>query len=166
MATRADFTAEEWTTIFQSPVMAGMVVMTAGKSGPIQMAKEMFAVGKTLSEADKQGSANGLISAIVAAIKANERPEAPAQAKTIEEARNNALEHLRRTAAIVDSKATTDAPEFKRWLAAIGKNVAEAATEGGFLGFGGTQVTDEERAAERELAAALGISAVQLGGTA
>ena len=37
MATREDFTPDEWATIFQSPTMAGMVVMTAGRSGPIRL---------------------------------------------------------------------------------------------------------------------------------
>jgi hypothetical protein len=164
MATRADFTAEEWTTIYQSPGMAGMVVMLAGKSGPFQAAKEMLAVGKAL--ADQQESPNGIISAIVGAAKNKERAaDAPQQPQTLEEARALALDHLRQTAAIVDAKAPADAAEFKSWLVDVGQKVAEAAKEGGFLGFGGTQVTEEERAAVSELTAALGAGGrIQLGG--
>ncbi|MBC8075002.1 MAG: hypothetical protein H7Y32_02920 [Chloroflexales bacterium] len=154
MATRADFTPEEWTTIYQSPGMAGMVVMLAGKSGPFQAVREMFAVGKAL--ADQQDSSNGIISAIVSAAKAKERAEAAEQPKTLEEARTLALAHIRQTAMIVDAKAPADAAQFKSWLVDVGQKVAEAAKEGGFLGFGGTQVTDEERAAVSELATTLG----------
>jgi hypothetical protein len=160
MATREDFSADEWETIFQSPTMAGMVVITAGKSGPIQAVKEMFAVSKALLDADQQGAGGSLVHAIVAAAKAGERPEAPAQQpKSIEEARTMALDHVRRTAALVDAKGPPeDAQAFKRWLVDVGQKVAEASKEGGFLGFGGTQVTDEERAAVGELSAALGIA--------
>jgi hypothetical protein len=35
--------------------------------------------------------------------------------------------------------------------------VAEAAKEGGFLGFGGAQVSDKEAAAIKELSTALGV---------
>jgi hypothetical protein len=160
MATREDFTADEWETILQSPTMAGMMVMTAGKSGPIQAVKEMFAVSKALLDADQQGAGGSLVHAIVAAVKAGERPGAPAQQpKSIEEARTMALDHIRRTAALVDVKGPPeDAQAFKRWLVDVGQKVAEASKEGGFLGFGGTQVTDEERAAVGELSAALGIA--------
>jgi hypothetical protein len=100
------------------------------------------------------------VQAIVAAAKAGDRPEAPAQQpKSIEEARTLALDHVRRTAALVDAKGPpADAQAFKRWLVDVGQKVAEASKEGGFLGFGGTQVTDEERAAVGELSAALGIA--------
>jgi hypothetical protein len=164
MATRADFSPEEWATIYQSPGMAGMVVMLAGKSGPFQAAKEMLAVGRAL--ANQKESSNGIISAIVGAATANERPaESAQQPQTLEEARAHALDHLRQTAAIVDAKAPADAAEFKSWLVDVGQKVAEAAKEGGFLGFGGTQVTDEERAAVSELTSALGAGGrIQLGG--
>ena len=39
------------------------------------------------------------------------------------------------------------------------KKVSEAAKEGGFLGFGGTLVSDKEQAALKELADKLGIKA-------
>ena len=45
---------------------------------------------------------------------------------------------------------------FKTWLAGIAKSVAEAAPEGGFLGFGGTQVSDVEKATVAQIAGALG----------
>jgi hypothetical protein len=160
MATREDFTTDEWATIYQSPTMAGLVVMTAGKSGPIQAVKEMFAVSKALLEAEQHGAGGNLVKAIVAAVKAGERPEAPAQQpKSVEEVRARALDNLHKTAALVDAKGPAEeAQAFKRWLVDVGQKVAEASKEGGFLGFGGTQVTDDERAAVGELSAALGVA--------
>ena len=41
---------------------------------------------------------------------------------------------------------------FKTWLAGVAKSVAEAAPEGGFLGFGGTQVSEAEKATVAQIA--------------
>ena len=38
--------------------------------------------------------------------------------------------------------APQDAAGFKAWLQTMSKNVAEASSEGGFLGIGGVQVSD------------------------
>jgi hypothetical protein len=138
--------------------MAGMVVMLAGKSGPIQLTQELFAVSSAIAEADRTGQ-NSLVKAIAAAVKASERPAAPQQPKSIEEARAQATDHLRAAAALVDAGLTpAEAGEFKRWLVDVSEKVAAAAKEGGFLGFGGTQVTEEERAAMAVVADTLGAS--------
>jgi hypothetical protein len=39
----------------------------------------------------------------------------------------------------------------------VAQKVSEAAKEGGFLGFGGTQVSEQEAATLKELSVALGI---------
>jgi len=39
----------------------------------------------------------------------------------------------------------------------VSQKVAEAAKEGGFLGFGGTQVSEQEAATIKELSTALGV---------
>ena len=57
---------------------------------------------------------------------------------------------------ILDEKAPADAPSFKAWLKHIAEKVAEASSEGGFLGFGGVRVTDAEKASIEEVVQALG----------
>jgi hypothetical protein len=56
----------------------------------------------------------------------------------------------------LDAKAPADATAFKAWLKHVAEKVAEASTEGGFLGFGGVRVTDAEKASIAEVAQALG----------
>jgi hypothetical protein len=161
MTTQADYTTEEWRAIFLAPAMVGLVVILTGQSGPFQMAKEMLAVSKAIADAGKEGVSNELISALVTATKSVKPEEMQAAPKfdTIEEARVYALDQVRQVAALVDQKAPApEAQEFKQWLASIGQKVAEAAKEGGFLGFGGVQITEEEKTAVNELAAALGVS--------
>ena len=66
------------------------------------------------------------------------------------------LENLREVSAILDAKAPGDAAAYKAWLQGISQKVAEAAKEGGTLGFGGVQVSDAEKLALEDIAKALG----------
>ena len=65
--------------------------------------------------------------------------------------------------AILDAREPADAAAFKAWLFSVSQKVAEAASEGGFLGFGGVQVSDAERATLDDIAKALGIAAPHAG---
>ena len=47
---------------------------------------------------------------------------------------------------------------MKRWLIGIAQRTAQAAKEGGFLGFGGVQVSETETGAIRDVARALGVA--------
>ena len=69
------------------------------------------------------------------------------------------IEGLRQVSLLLEAKAPTDAAAFKTWLAALAERVAAASKEGGFLGFGGVQVSDAEKATLGEISAALGHTA-------
>jgi len=66
---------------------------------------------------------------------------------------------LRQVAALLDAKAPADAAAFKTWLRHVSQTVAESATEGGFLGFGGVKVSEAEKATLDEISQALGLPA-------
>jgi hypothetical protein len=61
--------------------------------------------------------------------------------------------------SLLDAKAPAEAAAFKAWLHGISKKVAEAAKDGGFLGCGGVQVSDAEKATIDEVGRALKITA-------
>jgi hypothetical protein len=67
------------------------------------------------------------------------------------------VDTLRQVVALVDSKAPGDAAPFKGWLRQISQHVAEAATEGGFLGVGGVAVSETEKATLAEISSAIGL---------
>jgi hypothetical protein len=161
MATKADFTADEWSQIERAPFMAGLAVVAASPSGPFGVVKELFAVGKMLGEVKLQGTSNDLIKALVADIEAGAKDlSAPAElkGKTPEQVKSYAIESLRQVAALIDKKTKPDeAQGFKQWLVSVAQKVAEAAKEGGFLGFGGTRVSEEEAATIKELSTTLGV---------
>ena len=162
MLTKSDFTALEWNEIRRAPFMAGMVVVAASPSGPFGVVKEMFAVGKTLADVKRHGDSSDLAKAVVADLETAEgrQQSAPAefQGKTPEQLRTAALEACRHVAEVVEKKGKPDeAQAFKHWLVSVGEKVAEAAKEGGILGFGGTRVSEQETAALKELTAVLGV---------
>jgi hypothetical protein len=162
MAAKSDFTSEEWSLLCKSPMLAGLVVVAASPSGPIGVVKEMVAMGRLIAETKAKSGGNSLVDAVVADVTTREGME---QAKPVEikgmsaeQARTHALEQLRKAGALVDQKASADAAGFKQWLLEVSKGVAEASKEGGFLGFGGTLVSEEEKAALRDTASALGVA--------
>jgi len=161
MAGKADFTPDEWAQVCKSPMMASLVLVAASPSGPIGVVKEMFAVGKLVAETKAKGGANPLVDALVGEITTREGMErakpTEVQGKSPDEARAYALEQLKKVAALADQKAPGDAAGFKQWLQQVAERVASASKEGGFLGFGGTLVSEQEHAALRDTAAALGV---------
>ena len=61
-------------------------------------------------------------------------------------------------AALVDERCDErEASAYKRWCVSIARAVAEAAKEGGFLGFGGERVSEGERAMMARIEHALGV---------
>ena len=68
------------------------------------------------------------------------------------------LEELRAVNEIVTAKATPEeAAAFRRWLVATAQAAADAAKEGGFMGFGAEQVSKGEQAMLDQLGSALGM---------
>jgi hypothetical protein len=71
------------------------------------------------------------------------------------EIKGKCIEILRQAAGIIDAKAPADSAAFKGWLQQISQHVAEASKESGFLGIGGTPVSEAERATLTEITSAL-----------
>ena len=166
MANKASFTPEEWTKVLESVAVTGMAVTATEPSGLWGMLKEAFAGGAALAAAKADPHANELVKAVIADFETPEGRAAVQEAlkRRFEGAEAadvvpRALATLRQASAILDAKAPADAAAFKAWLNAIAANVAEASKEGGFLGFGGVQVSEAEKATLAEIATALGTSA-------
>ena len=158
MATDKDFTADEWKSIAAAPLMAGLVVTMADVSGPVGVAKEAIAVSKAIGES-ASASSGELIRTLAEAFKKGARPEMPSVPKDREQARTAFVTALKNAVATVTAKAPSEAQEFRTWLMSIAQRAAEAAKEGGFLGFGGTVVSDQEKTALSRLGSELGVTA-------
>ena len=144
-------------------MMAGMAVSAAEPSGLFGMLKESFATGRLLVQATSDAGANALVKAVAADYGTAEGRAAASEGLKAKlaggppgEIKAKALAALGQAAGLVAAKAPADAPAFKAWLAQISQNVAEASSKGGFLGFGGVQVSEAEKATLAEITTALG----------
>jgi hypothetical protein len=111
-----------------------------------------------LGEVKAQGSSNELIKALVADIEAGARElGAPAElkGKTPDQVKSYSIESCRQVAALIEKKSKPD--EAQGLHGFVSAEVAEAAKEGGFLGYGGTRVSEQEAATIKELSTALGV---------
>jgi hypothetical protein len=167
MATKADFTPDEWKLLLQSPLIAGVAVSAAEPSGLIGMMRESMASARALVQAKTDPNADTLVKAVGGEFETSEGrglaqdgvKAALAGAKTPADIVAKALASLKSAAAVLDAKGGPDAAPFKAWLAGVAKSVAEAAPEGGFLGFGGAQVSEAEKVTVAQIAGALGVAA-------
>jgi hypothetical protein len=164
MATKTSFTREEWNRILESVMLSGMAVTAADPSGLFGVLKESMATGRTLLAAKADPSSNELIKAVVSDFESGEgrqaaRTQVQSRLKGVAagEMKNQSIAALREISQLLDSKAPSDAAGFKTWLHHIAENAAEASAEGGFMGFGGTQVSEAEKATLAELSKALGL---------
>jgi hypothetical protein len=167
MANKQNFKPEEWTKILESTMLAGMAVSAAEPNGLWGALKEAFASSSALAAAKSNAGSNDLIKAVIAdfetkegrtAVKEALRQDLAGAAKPAD-AVQRSLANLKEVSSILNAKAPQDAGAFKAWLQAISKNVAEASSEGGFLGIGGVQVSDAEKATLADISKALGTSA-------
>jgi hypothetical protein len=141
MTTKADFNADEWSTVVEAPMLAGMRVVTAHRGGTI---RESMAVAKVYAEARQRQGESELLDALVSSPPAvnPQGLQGGGDVASIGDAR------LRESLRILNEKASpTEVEEYKRFVVEVAQAAAEAHKEGGFIGIGGRQISDEEQAA-------------------
>ena len=164
MANKTNFTPEEWKSLLEAAMMSGLAVTAAEPSGILGVLKEGFAASKALIEG--RSGPNELVKAIEAEFETSEGRtfakegfrEKMAGAKAAD-LKAKCLDALKQASALLEAKAPEDAAAVKQWFYHISQKVADADAEGGFMGFGGTKVTDAEKAALSEISAALKLPA-------
>jgi hypothetical protein len=166
MADKSNFTPEQWQQVLESVMMAGIAVSAAEPSGLWGLLKESFAGSSALAAAKTDPTAGPLIKAVVADFETAQgrstlRDGMKGRLSGLKppEVKARCIETLAQVGALVDANAPDDAPAFKAWLRQISQHVAEAATEGGFLGIGGTLVSPAEKATLAEISGALRLAA-------
>ena len=153
MGIKDDFAPEDWARVVGAPMLAGIAVTAAEPGGLWGAVKESAATAGALARAKAGAGSNALVDAVVAAYETAEGRDlarsalkGQAQGKKPAEIVEAAVGELAAVAALVTSKAPEAAPGFKAWLREIAGKVAEAGSEGGFLGFGGEKVSAAEKA--------------------
>ena len=156
MTGRDDFTDEEWTRLKRAPFLAGMAISLSDPGGPIEVVKETAATLRTVTEAAQRGDLVGALATEVAAeAKARKQPLADFKPKGAL-AGQEILAELAAANALVSAKASPeDADAYRAWLGDAAREAADAAKEGGFLGFHAVQVSEGEQRMLDKLAEAL-----------
>jgi len=156
MTGRDDFTDEEWARLKRAPFIAGMAISLSDPGGPIEVVKETAATLRTVTEAAQRGELVGALAAEVAAeTKARKQPLGDFKPKGAL-AGQEILAELTAANAIVTAKASPeDAEAYRAWLNDAAREAADAAKEGGFLGFHAVRVSEGEQRMLDKLAEAL-----------
>jgi len=162
MNIKNNFTPEEWKSLLKSPMLVSYAVAGAAPSGENDFIQEMSAVADAIIEGGQQAPQDSLVAADVADIVANADDEGRGATEkiSVKEVKGRALEHCQSVADLLRTKVgAEEADAYKRWLVSVARKVASAAKEGGFLGFGGTQVSESEKTTIGEIESALGVQA-------
>ncbi len=147
MTAKSDFTEEEWTRIVRAPFMAGMSITLADPGGPIEAAKESMA---TLKSATNPPSREQLLAEVALDIQAmvqqRHNPVSGYKPTAGQPPGEQVLGELRAVQGIVAAKATAEeVAAFGQWLVTAAQAAADAAKEGGFMGFGAQLVSEREQ---------------------
>jgi hypothetical protein len=148
VTTKSDFTEEEWTRVVRAPFVAGLAISLADPGGPIEAAKESMA---TMKSAMNPPSREQLLAEVALEISAltqqHHNPLSGFKPNKQEHPGEQVIEELRTVQGLVAAKATPEeASAYSGWLVHSAQAAADAAKDGGFMGFGAQQVSDREQA--------------------
>ena len=158
MTTKSDFSDEEWARLRRAPFVAGMAISIADPGGPIEVAKETIASMRVASvPPSEEELLLSLAHDIQAMAQQNRNPMGDFKPTNAALAARQVLDELRAASEIVTAKATPEeAAAFRRWLMTTAQAAADAAKEGGFMGFGAEQVSQGEQAMLDQLRSTIG----------
>jgi len=172
MSINTKFTEEEQFTLTNTPYIVGAAMVFSGGSG-LGTIKELYSNAKSFLEGAKKFPNNEIIASILPNMedwkevkeqtkKFQEKSKEIFKEKGItspEKMQEYAVEEVAKVSKLLQEKATADeAKEYKEWMLSIAENVAKAAKEGGFLGFGGERVSGGEKEFYAKVAKQLGMN--------
>jgi hypothetical protein len=156
MTSRQDFTDEEWKRIRRAPLVAGFAISIADPGGPIELAKETLA---SLRSATVPPSQEELLASVALDVQALAQQRQSPLGDFKPTNGQLVLDELRGVNELLTAKATPqEVDAFRGWLVATAQAAADAAKEGGFMGFGAERVSAGERQMLDQVRAALGLA--------
>src|SRR4051794_36303280 len=146
MTTKSDFEEQEWSRIVRAPLVAGMAITLADPGGPIEAAKESMA---SIKAATNPPSREQLLTEVALDIQTQvqqrHNPLKGFKPTSGQPPGEQVLEELRGVHELVKTKADPqEVGAFSRWIVGSAQAAADAAKEGGFMGFGAEQVSQRE----------------------
>ncbi|MBX0326286.1 hypothetical protein K2Z83_01075 [Oscillochloris sp. ZM17-4] len=158
MAIEDQVTPAQWLALRQGPWAAGCYVATA-VGGKVQQVRELLALGEALRQEIERGGEGDLVAEVAAAVL-GEAPMDAAPGPSPDD-RPALLRAVAAAGAAAGGLAGGEV--YRRWLVGLARAVAEAESDGGFLGFGAEAMHAAEQAALAEVAEALGLLGISWG---
>jgi hypothetical protein len=151
VTSKADFNAEDWSTVVDGPLYAGWRVIAADRGGTL---RESMAMGRVYQEARAKQGASPLLDELIKSPPAIDPERLKAAGGDLSAV---TADHLRKAMSILEATATAEeADAYKTFVMTVAQAVAAAHKEGGFLGVGGTRISEAEDRALDEISHALG----------
>jgi hypothetical protein len=167
-----NYTEDELNLLANTPHILGSAMAFAGNSGLFGTGKEMLVNAQAIMSGISDYPNNAIIQAILPHVQggASEAMEKMKKIRewgiarykekgvnTAEEFEAEAVNDCKAVAELLAAKASTqEASEYKKWAISIAEKVAMAATEGGFLGFGGERFSANEKELYSRIESAFG----------
>jgi hypothetical protein len=147
VTTKSDFPDDEWVRVVRAPFVAGLAISLADPGGPIEAAKESMA---TIKSATNPPSREQLLAEVALELQSlTQQRHNPLKGYKPERGQppgEQILDELGAVQAIVAGRATPEETSaFATWLVATAQAAADAAKDGGFMGFGAEQVSTGEQ---------------------
>ena len=147
MTTKSDFEEQDWARIVRAPFVAGMAITLADPGGPIEAAKETAA---TLKVATNPPSREQLLTEVAldvqGMVQAHHNPLKGFKPTSDRPVGDQVVDELRGVCTLVSTKADPEeVAAFGAWIVQVSQAAADAAKEGGFMGFGAEQVSAREK---------------------
>ena len=159
MTKKSDFAEEEWARILRAPFVAGLAISLADPGGPIEAAKETMATMKTATNPPSREELLADVALDVQAMAQERRHPLKGYKPTGPAVGDEVVAELRGVMEVVAAKASAEeAAAYGAWLLASAQASADAAKEGGFMGFHAERVSQGERDMLAQLGSALGAS--------
>jgi hypothetical protein len=158
MTGKADYVDEEWTRLIRAPFVAGLALSIADPGGPIELAHETMATLKAATTPPSREQLLLEVSAdLTAMVNEKKNPLSGFKPDNSALAGKLILDELATTNEILKAKATPEeADAFRHWLLEVAQAAANAAKEGGFMGFHAVRVSEGEEKMLRQLRETLG----------
>lgn len=164
-----ELTTQEWYTVLEGASAATGVIAASDLSGPLGLVKEAAAGVEALRQGDwKTPFISAFRTEVLAASKERQeefkkiaqarQAELMEQKPSKEQSFQMGLAAISNAVALVESKAGAEAAaEYRQLVYQTAVKAAEAGKEGGFLGFGGTLVSEKEQDALNQIKQLLGL---------
>jgi hypothetical protein len=147
---KARYSAEQWSKVRTAPMLAAQAVMDASPSGAYGRSKELAAVASAITAFRNTASPTSLVNL------AFDEDLTSSETGALKEKSAPPIGAIREAVAAVAANSPRDVSEYGRLLVSVATQVAEASKEGGFLGVGGTRVSESEQKTIDEIRALVG----------